>query len=139
MNKPTAIPLILDDIRDAKDCFLHGEREKLVDKSKTPAGSWQVVRSFDEFVFWIKKHGIPVKVSFDNDLCQKHYELFVEASKTGAELEWRDIQPRMGIYALFWFLNYCKIKNTELPEIYFHTANPIARFEMEKLLKNHGF
>jgi hypothetical protein len=29
---------------------------------------WQIVRSYDEFVAWIERHGLPDFISFDHDL-----------------------------------------------------------------------
>jgi hypothetical protein len=28
---------------------------------------WDIVRNYDDFVYWIKLHGVPDEVSFDHD------------------------------------------------------------------------
>ena len=125
--------LIIDDIRDAKDCYLHRERQKLVDFSGVPAGLWDIVRNYDQFIFKIKKYGVPLRVSFDNDLCQNHMLLYIEAAKSNI-FEYEEVQPKMGVHALQWLLDFCKKEEKELPIIYIHTANYFARFKMREML-----
>lgn len=131
MNRPFA--LIIDDTRNASECYLHGEKQKLVDFSGIPEGSWNIVRNYNQFIRYIKTKGVPHHISFDNDLCQDHMLLYVEAAKSG-NFEWFETQPRMGIHALEWLLNYCKKNNVDRPTIYINTANFFARAKMEEML-----
>jgi hypothetical protein len=137
MKKPTAQPLMLDDIRDVKDCYLYGEKIKLEDKLKIPRGSWKIVRNYDQFVFSIKNHGVPTHVSFDNDLCPNHYEIFIKAASEGGFLDWQFVQPKMGLHALEFLIDFCNKEKIEIPIIYIHTANHLAREEMQNILRKN--
>jgi len=35
---------------------------------------WDIVRTYDDFVSWITKNGLPDEVSFDHDLAEIHYD-----------------------------------------------------------------
>jgi len=133
LKKPTAEPLMLDDVRDVKDCYLYDLKRKLETESQIPRGLWKVVRSYDQFVFSIKNHGVPRVVSFDNDLHRDHYDIFSKASLEGF-FDWKFVQPKMGLHALEFLIDFCKTNEIELPIIYIHTANPFAREEMNKIL-----
>lgn len=124
---------MLDDVRDPKDCYLHGEKKKLVDFSGIPAGSWNIVRDYDQFIFKIKKYGIPLAISFDNDLAPQHYKDYQKAALSGY-FDWQFVQPKMGLHALTYILELCKKENKKIPKIYIHTANHFARAEMERIL-----
>jgi hypothetical protein len=85
--------LFLDDVRDPPD------------------RSWDVVRSFDEFVRYIEAHGMPDEISFDHDL--------------------GDNVPS-GMDCAKWLVE------TERPLARFtvHSANPPGRANIEGLLEN---
>lgn len=40
----------------------------LDDLRNPPDHSWAVVRSYEQFVDWIERHGVPEVISFDHDL-----------------------------------------------------------------------
>lgn len=133
LNAP---PLFLDDIRDVQHAFLHGEQIELERFSGIPRGSWDIVRSYDEFVKSIKERGIPTHVSFDNDLCENHYKLFIKASNEGGFFDWKFANPKMGLHALQFLINHCKENGVATPIIYIHSANSLARAEMKKMIEN---
>jgi len=132
--KQNNIALFLDDIRDPKDGYLHGEKTKLVDESGIPAGCWQVVRTYDQFVRFVKKYGVPKTISFDNDLDPSHYQVYMKAVQSGY-FEWLFIQPKMGLHALDFLLKYCRTNHVQVPRIYIHTANHMARQEMVNMIQ----
>lgn len=52
-----------------------------------------IVRSFDEAVAYIKRHGCPIFISFDHDLCFEHYGNMPTNEKTGYDLaKWLVLQ-----------------------------------------------
>lgn len=128
--------LFLDDIRDVKDGYCQGEKMKLEDLSQIPRGNWKVVRDYDQFVYSIKNHGIPMRVSFDNDLCEKHMLQYIDSYKTGI-FEWEGACPKMGIHCLNYLLDACRTSNTPLPIIFIHTANSKAREIMNTIIKEY--
>ena len=89
MNK-----LFLDDIREAPD------------------NSWNVVRSYDEFINYIEENGAPDFISFDHDLGEA-------TEKTGYDC------------AKWLVANDYKIKDFDS-----HSANPPGRENIIRLLQN---
>lgn len=59
--------LFLDDIRLPIDCLAFIKRSK-IDTQIYLNDTWEIVRSYDEFVAWIERHGLPDFISFDHDL-----------------------------------------------------------------------
>lgn len=98
--------LFLDDIRFPKDV-------KWID---IPSQNWQIVRSYDEFINFIEKNGIPYFISFDHDLSSEHY-----SNSETDELE------KTGFHAAKWLIEYCIENNLEIPEYAVHSMNPIGK------------
>lgn len=106
--------LFLDDIREPNECYSLKHREKfglpkftenqksILIKNLRKNSFW--VTSYIDACNWIDKNGIPEMIFFDNDL--------------GPGLEGYD------------FLKYACFKDIFF-EAYFHTANPIARLNMQ--------
>ena len=86
--------LYLDDIRNPK------------------TDGWTIVRSYDEFVDFIKIHGLPEMMSLDHDL--------------GA--------IRDGYDCVKWLVE--KQLDLREVEINVHSANPVGKDNMEKLIEN---
>jgi hypothetical protein len=47
----------------------------LDDTRKPPDFTWDVVKNYDQFVTYIKLHGVPDVISFDHDLGDEHYKV----------------------------------------------------------------
>lgn len=125
--------LFLDDVRNVKDAYLYGEKMSLEEFSGIDRSKWAIVRDYDEFCKYIKTWGVPNSVSLDNDLHESAYALYADAVKTGF-FDWKFADPKMGVHALIFLLNYCKKENKPIPKIYLHTANAYAREEMTRIL-----
>jgi len=69
---------------------------------------WDIVRTYDDFVSWITKNGLPYEVSFDHDLAEIHYD-----PKTYTE------------------------NGLPLPEFNCHSANPVGRENILAILNSH--
>ena len=55
-----------------------------LDDSRVPkTEGWDIVRTYEDFVEWITKNGLPNEVSFDHDLAEINYdpETFKETFK----------------------------------------------------------
>lgn len=72
------------------------------------------VKTFDEFVNYITKNGLPDMVSLDHDLGQ---------DKNGAD-------------CAEWLFNYCKKNGFALPKMYAHTANNKRRGNIEQFFNS---
>lgn len=101
--------LFLDDIREIK--WIYGDQE---------AEEFEVVRSFKEFVEFIKENGLPAFISFDNDL--------------GLD-ENGDVAPD-GYAAAKWLVY---VSGQDLGKLKFnvHLANPVAAEQIRGLLNNY--
>ena len=81
--------LFLDDIRDPKNMIPGMEvlyKDGMLIHRNNPDNfyykhDWVVVRSYNEFVDYITKNGLPKLVSFDHDLAPEHYAYMGERTK----------------------------------------------------------
>lgn len=101
--------LFLDDIREVK--WIYGVEI---------ASEFEVVRSYEEFVEYIRRTGLPDFISFDNDL--------------GLD-ERGDVAPD-GYAAAKWLVyeSGLDLKNLEFKV---HSANPVAAEQIRGLLNNY--
>ena len=81
--------------------------------------NWKIARSFEEAKFIIYDHGIPDYISFDHDLGEG-------TAKTGYDFA-------------KWLIEYDYQHNIfEKPiEFNVHSANPIGRINIERILENY--
>lgn len=91
---------------------------------------WDIVRTYKDFVSWIKKNGLPDEVSFDHDLAEIYYELkpWNESFK---------YEEKTGYDAAKWMCNYCWTNGIPLPEFNCHSANPVGRENILAILNNY--
>ena len=101
--------LFLDDIREVE--WIYGAEV---------ATDFDVVRSYDEFVTYIKKNGLPAFISFDNDL--------------GLD-EKGEVAPD-GYAAAKWLV-YESMLDLRNLKFKVHSANPVAAEQIRGLLKNY--
>lgn len=101
--------LFLDDVRVPEMVY------------KTPSDyNFVIVRTFEAFVDYIQKHGLPKYISFDNDL--------------GLDSEGNVAED--GYAAAKWLVYESKLNLTQL-DFYVHSANPVAAKQIEGLLTNY--
>lgn len=87
----------------------------LDDIRNPPDSSWEVVRSYSEFVEWVQANGLPDQISFDHDL--------------GLE-EDQPSRTRDGYDACKWML-----ENYGIPEaVTVHSKNPVGKKRIEDLV-----
>ena len=101
--------LFLDDIRVVKDVFPQMQEQ-----------DFTIVRSYVEFVSEIKTNGLPAFISFDNDL--------------GAD-DQGNVLPD-GYACVKWLVYESGYDLTKL-KFNVHSANPVARKQIEGLLNNY--
>ena len=77
---------------------------------------WDIVRNYDEFVFWIRLNGVPDEVSFDHDLGDNTTETGYSAAK--------------------WLGQHCIEKDIPFPKWNVHSANPVGKANIEAYIKN---
>jgi hypothetical protein len=101
--------LFLDDVRTVKMVYPAKEER-----------DFRIVRSYEEFVKTIRLHGLPAYISFDNDLGE---------DPSG------NILPD-GYAAAKWLVYESGLDLKNL-EFYVHSANPVAREQIQGLLSNY--
>lgn len=75
--------------------------------------SWDRAYSYNEFVEYIQKNGLPEEISFDHDL--------------GLDKDGKDCAN--------WLIDYCLDNNYKLPKYTVHSANPVGAENIDKLFK----
>lgn len=115
------IILWLDDVRNpfnntqwkAMIQYLKEEYLFIFDENEPCGIFWAKTQT--EFENYIKEHGLPDVISFDNDL---------------------GIGNGEGYDCAKWLVEYCMNNNVQLPEWYIHSTNPVAKENIENLLIN---
>lgn len=98
---------------------------------------WHIVRSYDEFVSWILKNGLPDEISFDHDLADQHYE---EGAKTNFQLfNYNNVTEKTGKHCAEWLVQYCLDENKELPKWSIHSYNSAGRINIKSVLDSYEF
>ena len=114
--------LFLDDIRDphnVKAALHRGVWEKFPELL-----AWDIVRSYDEFVAYIQKNGLPIRIAFDHDLS---YE---DQNKT----DYSTFKEKTGYDCAKWLTEYCMDHDLPLPDFYIHSFNPVGRMNISNHL-----
>ncbi len=123
-KKVTKNALFLDDFRKPIDVLLyHEDAEHLI---LYEILNWEVVKSYTEFVRYIKINGIPDIVSFDHDLHKEHYSPLMYDGDSYNAL-YKTFKEKTGFDAAKWLNRYIKRNNIPLPIIYCHSRNPVGK------------
>jgi len=101
-----------------------------------PLVEWDIVRNYDEFVNHIKKHGMPLRISFDHDLDETAYQEFHRANNSDKILNYDNIKEKTGYHAAKWLVELCVNTKVPIPEYYIHTLNHIGRLNIISILEN---
>lgn len=130
--------LFLDDIRSVREASNY---MSCTVRHNYHQPGWDVVKSYDEFVSYIERNGLPNLISFDHDLADEHYEdlLSDENFLKGDQkiiLKYDAYKEKTGYEAAKWLIDYCLEHNEPLPDFLVHTMNPVGRKNIESLLTN---
>jgi hypothetical protein len=106
----------------------------LDDSRKAPDFTWDTVRSFDQFIAYIRIHGVPDIISFDHDLGDEHYAVYQDTphvSEEKGQEHYEQFTEKTGYDCAKWL-----VENNMLPEEYrVHSMNPVGalniRFVMD--------
>lgn len=94
------------------------------------------VKSYDEFVYWIKKNGLPDAICFDHDLGM---EVALEARAKGMSKRKSRLlkkEEKTGYDCAKWLVEYCLDNNLRLPLYNIQSANPVGKANIDGLLKS---
>ena len=122
--------LWLDDYRDPFDNSMDWISFSPIGRNVTI--EW--VTSYDEFVNYITKNGLPDAICFDHDLSD------FQAFKSGYPDLMADVPmpetEKTGYDCAKWLVNYCLDNNVKLPQYAIQSANPVGKENIDKLLKS---
>ncbi len=103
-----------------------------------PLVEWVIVKNYKQFVEIIERRGIPLRVSFDNDLADVHYKAYFEDSRYVPDyLEKYNFKEKTGYDCAKWLVNYCLDRNLDLPEYFVHTMNVIGKDYITSVLESY--
>lgn len=111
----------------------------LDDVRNPPDSTWDVVRSYDAFVDYIEKNGVPDMISFDHDLADEHYATVSWQCEPLVDvIDYTTFKEKTGYECAKWL-----IARGTLPKEYtVHSLNPVGaqniRFIMNAAYKNLG-
>lgn len=93
------------------------------------------VKSYEQFVAWIKTNGLPAGFSFDHDLGSDISREKVKngMSKTQARKEKKG--TKTGMDCAKWLVEYCLDNKLPMPPYSIQSANPAGRENIDGLLK----
>lgn len=88
-----------------------------------PSAVYRIVRSYDEFVDYITKNGVPSFVTFDHDLADQHYNGNYNDERTGYD-------------CAKFLVDFCADNGVKFPDYQIHSMNPIGRTNIDSYIRN---
>lgn len=99
-----------------------------------PLHPYTVLRSYNEFVEHITKHGLPKFISYDHDLNDSHYQ---EGRKNlWQSFDYSKVKEKTGYDCAKWLVEYCMDNKLPLPEWMTHSMNPVGSDNINALLNS---
>ncbi len=97
------------------------------------------VKTYEEFVDWITKNGLPDGICFDHDLADEHYRVSMYNPDKHYNDYYTDgtFKEKTGYDAAKWLVEYCLDRNISLPICNVHTMNPIGKENILFILRQY--
>ena len=131
MKSSPSVKLFLDDRRVPTEAIALTSKDLTTLYSKK---DWNIVRTYKQFVDWIRVNGLPDLISFDYDLIEidpkekaRNYDMFLG-------IDHHVYSKKTGLECAKWLVDYCRKNKLKLPEYIVHSANPYGRFLIKKQL-----
>ena len=104
----------------------------LDDTRKAPDFTWDIVRSYEQFIAYIKLNGVPDIISFDHDLGGEHYRVITWDGKVeGDKIPYETFTEKTGYDCAKWL-----VENSLLPKEYrIHSLNPVGAMNIKFVLE----
>jgi hypothetical protein len=101
--------------------------------------TWQVVRSYDEFVNHIQYNGLENYqcISFDHDLGEEAMKEYYRNAKPNGKIDYDSIKEKTGMDCARWIVNYALRTQVYLPVTYVHSANPVGAENIMNYINNY--
>ena len=127
--------LFLDDLRYPDGAYLYDKDINLLDATGIPKNQWQIVRTYESFVRYINKNGLPDTVSFDHDLHEEHIRHFIEVTQpTGGVIEYGNLQEKTGKSCAEFLVRKWKENGKPPIRVYIHSANQYGANNIQEIL-----
>lgn len=98
---------------------------------------WVIVRSYDEFVNYITKNGLPELISFDHDLSDVHYDLLGQTDFISwDEYYFTNDREMTGYDCAKWLCDYCFDNQKKIPDFLVHSANTVGARNIRGYINN---
>lgn len=95
------------------------------------------VKSYVEFVNWIKDNGLPDGICFDHDLADEHYDVYNNTDLTLEEYYYTNDREMTGYDCAKFLIDYCMDNNKDIPPYRIQSANPVGKENIDNLLKSY--
>jgi hypothetical protein len=132
------IKLYLDDVRMPRHSYPAMSRRAGTEASVYQNDDWNIVRTYDEFVNWIKQNGLPDLISFDHDLADEHIQYYFDngGHRNPPNPQETTFTEKTGYDCAKWLVDYCVENNKSLPDYLVHSANPVGGLNILTYLNN---
>jgi hypothetical protein len=104
----------------------------LDDVRKPYDSSWDVVRSYEQFVEYIKNLGVPDIISFDHDLADEHYPIGIQNPKE--KILYNLYKEKTGYHAALYLTKIGKFPKLAIV----HSFNPVGARNIVRLFIEAG-
>lgn len=109
-----------------------------LDDIRTPqTDGWEIVRNYDDFVAWIRMHGVPDEVSFDYDLGEDVAKEKVANGMSKRKAREEKKYSKSGYDCAKWLVQYCMDKKLDFPKWNVHSANPVGSENIRYYISNY--
>lgn len=105
----------------------------LDDVRQPPDHTWDVVRSYDDFVYYIETQGVPDVISFDHDLAFEHYP-FAEDNPEPKKIPYDRYTEKTGYDCAKWLVE----NGYEIKRWMVHSMNPVGAQNIRFALAKYG-
>lgn len=92
------------------------------------------VKSYDEFVSWIRKNGLPDAICFDHDLGKIVEEQAISKGIPKKKARQMKQEEKTGMDCAKWLVEYCMDNKMNLPKWNCQSSNPGGRDNINGLL-----
>lgn len=94
------------------------------------------VKSYNEFVKWISRNGLPTAICFDHDLGLDNHITRVKSGMSKRKSKLLKPLEKTGMDCAKWLVDYCIDNKQKLPLYNIQSANPVGKENIDGLLKN---
>lgn len=137
--------LFLDDQRDPENAYIYPVKKNkegiiidgmtLEEASNIPNSEWEIVRSYDEFVNYIRDYGVPSVISFDHDLDIEHIMYYYAHTQDTGIIEYGNFKVKTGYHCAQFLVEHCHHNHLKLPKYFIHSANRYGASNIKKVLE----